>query len=106
MEFSRPEYWSGQPFPSPGDLPNPGIKPGSPALQVDSLPTELCSFLESHTQLHLPSALPSSLSSHAPLLRSWSPWAPFSLPPWVLINCFQLIQQGVWGQSSRSSSVV
>ena len=37
MEFSRPEYWSGQPFPSPGDLPNPGIKPGCPALQVDSL---------------------------------------------------------------------
>ena len=41
MEFSRPEYWSGQPFPSPGDLPNPGIKPRSPALQADSLPTEL-----------------------------------------------------------------
>jgi len=34
MEFSRPEYWSGQPFPSPGDLPNPGIKPRSPTLQV------------------------------------------------------------------------
>ena len=41
MEFSRPEYWSGLPFPSPRDLPNPGIKPRSPALQVDSLPTEL-----------------------------------------------------------------
>ena len=41
MEFSRPEYWSGQPFPSPGDFPNPGIELGSPALQVDSLPTEL-----------------------------------------------------------------
>ena len=40
MEFSRPEYWSGQPFPSPGDLPNPGIKPRSPVLQVDSLPPE------------------------------------------------------------------
>ena len=39
--FSRQEYWSGLPFPSPGDLPNPGIKPGSPALQADSLPTEL-----------------------------------------------------------------
>ena len=37
MEFSRPEYWSGQVFPSPGDLPNPGIKPRSPTLQVDSL---------------------------------------------------------------------
>ena len=41
MEFSRQEYWSGLPFPSPGDLPDPGIKPGSPALQADSLPPEL-----------------------------------------------------------------
>ena len=40
MGFSRQEYWSGLPFPSPGDLPNPGIEPGSPALQADSLPTE------------------------------------------------------------------
>ena len=37
MEFSRPEYWSGYPFSSPGDLPNPGIEPRSPALQADSL---------------------------------------------------------------------
>ena len=40
MEFFRPEYWSGYPFPSPGDLPNPGIEPRSPALQADSLPAE------------------------------------------------------------------
>ena len=40
MGFSRQEYWSGVPFPSPGDLPNPGIKPGSPALQADTLPSE------------------------------------------------------------------
>ena len=40
MEFSRQEYWSGLPFPPPGDLPDPGIEPGSPALQVDSLPSE------------------------------------------------------------------
>ena len=40
MEFSRPEYRSGLPFPSPGDLPDPGIKPRSPALQTDSLPFE------------------------------------------------------------------
>ena len=38
MGFSRQEYWSGVPFPSPGDLPNPGIKPESPTLQADSLP--------------------------------------------------------------------
>ena len=40
MEFSRQEYWSGLPFPSPGDLPDPGIKPGSPALQADALLSE------------------------------------------------------------------
>ena len=41
MGFSRKEYWSGLSFSSPGDLPNPGFKPGSPALQAESLPTEL-----------------------------------------------------------------
>jgi len=39
-EFSRPENWSGWPFPSPGYLPNPGIQPRSPTLQADSLPAE------------------------------------------------------------------
>ena len=41
MEFSRQEYWSGLPFPSPGDLPDPGIEPRSPTLQADTLPSEL-----------------------------------------------------------------
>ena len=40
MGFSRQEYWSGLPFPSPGDLPNPGIEPSSPTLQADALPSE------------------------------------------------------------------
>ena len=40
MGFSRQEYWSGLPFPSPGDLPNPGIEPGSPTLQADALTSE------------------------------------------------------------------
>ena len=40
MGFTRQESWGGWPFPSPGDLPNPGIEPGSPALQADTLPTE------------------------------------------------------------------
>ena len=40
MEFSRQEYWDGLPFPSPGDLPNPGIEAGSPALRADSLLSE------------------------------------------------------------------
>ena len=40
MELSRQEYWSGLPFPFPGDLPNPRIKPGSPAFQADTFITE------------------------------------------------------------------
>ena len=39
-EFSTQEYWSGLPFLSPGDLPDPGIEPGSPALQADTLTSE------------------------------------------------------------------
>ena len=49
MGFSRQEYWSELPFPSPGDLPNPGIKPGSPMLQADALrsepPGKLCKIV-------------------------------------------------------------
>jgi len=41
MALPRQQYWSGLPFPSPGGLPDPGIKPGSPALQADSILTEL-----------------------------------------------------------------
>ena len=40
MEFSRQEHWSGQPFLPPGNLPDPGIEPGSPTLQADSSPFE------------------------------------------------------------------
>ena len=40
MEFAKKEYWNGLPFPTPGDLPNPEIEPGSPVLQADSIPSE------------------------------------------------------------------
>ena len=40
MRFSRQEYWSGLPFPSPGNLPDPGIEPRSPALEADALTSE------------------------------------------------------------------
>ena len=40
MGFSRQGYWSGLPFPSPGELPDPGIEPGSPALHAGALPSE------------------------------------------------------------------
>ena len=49
MGFSRQEYWSGQPFPSPADLPYPGIETGSPALQADSLLSEPPGKLDYYT---------------------------------------------------------
>ena len=51
MEFFRQKYWSGLPFPSPGDLPGPGIKHRSPTLQADSLPSEPPSRAEINTTL-------------------------------------------------------
>ena len=39
-EFSRQEYWSGLSFPPPGDIPDPGVEPGSPTMQADALPSE------------------------------------------------------------------
>ena len=51
MEFYRQEYWSGLPLSSPGDLPDPGIQPGSPALQVDSLLSDPPGGLQGSMQL-------------------------------------------------------
>ena len=53
MEFFRQEYWGGLPFPSPGDFPDPGIEPGSPALQEDALPSEHIYGLEYDIYLSL-----------------------------------------------------
>jgi len=52
MGFSRQEYWSGLPFPSPEELPNPGIEAWSPASQADSLPFELQGSLDIMTSRH------------------------------------------------------
>ena len=65
MGFSREEYWSSLPFPSPEDLPDPGIKPRSPALQADSLLTEPSGkpeFFPSPALINLPGILSNSLS--------------------------------------------
>ena len=77
MEFSRPEHWSGEPFPSPGDRSNPGIKPRSPALQADSLPAEPqgkpslqyshCLNFERHLQVSPHIAYPGFISIFAAL---------------------------------------
>ena len=63
MGFLRPEYWSGLPFPSPGDLPDPGIEPMSPELEADSLPTESPIVIK-----HLPRA------GHDAKHFTWFPW--------------------------------
>ena len=65
MEFSRQEYWSGQSFPSPGNLPNPGIKLMSPALQEDSLPFEPLLLL-SHFSRVLLCATPQTAAHQVP----------------------------------------
>ena len=90
MRFSKQEYWSGLPFPSPGELPNPGIEPGSAALQADSsqsappgkpVATPLLLLLFSHSvvsdslqshglqhaRLHSPSPSPRAFSNSCPL---------------------------------------
>ena len=99
MEFSRHEYWSGLPFPSPEDLPDPGIELWSPASKADSLPFELQgspyralaiykAFLKHFWGFHqilgiqmdftdksLPAGLPAALiRSMGPPLQCWSPW--------------------------------
>ena len=70
MGFSRWEYWHGLPFPSPGDLANPWIEPGSPAWQADSLQTELRGMPIDDTS----DITSSSCSSESPELRArhWS----------------------------------
>ena len=75
MEFSWQEYWSGLPFPSPGDLPNPGIEPGSPALQAHSLPPEPAwEPLFAVSGGSSPGAMHGRLTAVAPLLASRSLW--------------------------------
>ena len=112
--FSRKEYWSGLPFPSPGDLPDPGIEPGSPAFQVDALTSEpwgtwikksslsekttamkytcthVCLYVYTHTHTHK-----TRLNSKG-LERTWKPkwvlWLPTfdlgHLPPILVILNF------------------
>ena len=108
MEISRQEYWSGLPFPSPGDLPNPEIESGSPALQADSLlseppgkpPTYPASFLYAHllsnlNDTHLVTGPRVSVLSH---LRVFAHTAlcgcsAFSLSTWETSLC-SLVPRG------------
>ena len=81
VEFSRQEYGIGLPFPTPGDLPNPGIEPRSPALQADSLPTEppgklthlqIASQIQNKSNLPDPEQIKSSRSLSPQEPSSWN----------------------------------
>ena len=92
MEFSRPEYWSGWPFPSPEDLPNPGTEPRSPTLLEDSLPAEPPGKPK-NTQISAtggpspvevatsPADRPQSVSPPGGRRQAWCGTAPSSAPP-------------------------
>ena len=74
-EFSRQEYWSGLPFPSPGDLPNPGTESRAPALQADSLLTESpkCStWMQSQKQQNDLDSLPRQ-TFHITVMQAYAP---------------------------------
>ena len=68
MGFSKQRYWSGLPFPSPGDLPNPGVEPGSPTMQADSLlcepPEKPCEYLITFSILSKAQLCVSEIQNH------------------------------------------
>ena len=82
MDFSRQEYWNGWPFPSQRELPDPGIEPGSPALQVDSFPLNHISYLVPYQFLLVKEA-----QEHCSVttLQSWS-WKRASTKAREIIN--------------------
>ena len=90
MEFSRPEYWSGYPFPSPEDLPNPGIKLRPPAMPADSLPAE-------------PQGTPKNtgVGSLSLLQRIF----PTEESNWDLLHCRQILYQLSHEGSPQSGSI-
>ena len=96
MEFSRQEYWSGLSFPSPGDLPDPGIKPRSPALQADSLPSEPLPPVRKH-----PTVTQQRSAHRCPTVRlCWASSEPLSMTQLshMLLKKREKARSLVWGQ--------
>ena len=99
MKFSRQEFWSGQPFPSPGYLPDPGIEHASPVLQANSLPSKLPGKL--YTPVFLPGEcqgwgawwLP-SMGSH----RVRHDWGDLAVASWILLSPFSRWRN--WGSKN------
>ena len=83
VKFSRQEYWSGLPFPSTRDLPNPGIEPRSPALQADSLPSELPGKPRDQTRIFYVSCI-----SRRVFFITSATWETHSNPAYCLPNSF------------------
>ena len=107
MGFSRQEYWSGLPFPSPGDLPNPGIEPRSPALQADStiwdyfttskiiLPLSITSFCEkvfilTQSKFKRIDSTVYHIGSPSSCVLDWNKFMNNLYYPWNLYECFYL----------------
>ena len=116
MGFSRQEYWRGFPFPSPGDLPNPGIKPGFHALQADSLPSEPTGkSFRNVERICISSHWVSVYSSISKGLRLDDCWCPFQPPKydrywsfegWVLLVIWvwmEMLPSQEWLLNSASS---
>ena len=99
MGFSRQEYWSGLPFPSPGDLPHPGIKPRSPALEADALASEPPVIRNWQTELGLSvSDICSVLWLTCPLDLSvlhWYSAMPVCLYNWNSMQCKKRLKYAV-----------
>ena len=85
MGFSRQEYWSGLPFPSPGDLPDPGVEPGSPALEADALTSEPPGKIVTikDTKVSIPWSQSLSLEGEEGASQPWCPPIPFGRKPQV-----------------------
>ena len=99
MGFSRQEYWSGLPFLSPGDLSNPGIKPGSPVLQTDALLSEPLIWFKSYLNGVVVFPTFFNLSLNLAIRSSWS--EPQSAPGLLFADC---IEHSIFGCKEYNQS--
>ena len=115
MGFSRQEHWSGLPFPSPGDLPNPGIELGSPALQTDTLPSEppgklsrTLVILQNWKTVPIKHQLPVPTAQSLPptILLSVSMNLPVWVPRWMDSNSLCLFVTGLFHSSIMSTGLI
>ena len=113
MGFPRQEYWSGLPFPSPGDLPGPGIEPRSPTLQTDALPSEppgnlYCTCFQKEFEVAKVIFLPSEHSNHvfSPFFLSFTLWPGLNKQSWLWDSSLPAKKKifGSWGGSSSKKT--